>query len=161
MPLTMLYVSSQPLIKVGGGACMGHLPPHTASQILYTPLTTVFACCTGWPVKHGMFFWYSGKSDLPSAVYIKSCTVACTGKVTFTGVYIVPCNLIFSFPSSPLDNLPYSLNIITNDITSPYLFFHVIFFPKALKLPSSLQNTNVQLSQIWFFLDISDGSEWK
>ena len=46
------------------------------------------------------------------------------------------------FPSSQLDNLPYSLNIIhrTDDITTPYPFFHVIFSPKALKLPSPLHN---------------------
>ena len=45
------------------------------------------------------------------------------------------------FPKSPLDNLPYTLNIIEQMILIPLtLFFHVIFFPKALKLPSPLHN---------------------
>ena len=47
----------------------------------------------------------------------------------------VPC------PSSLLDNHPYSLNIIEQMILfPPILFFHVIFFPKALKFSYPLKN---------------------
>ena len=74
------------------------------------------------------------------------------------GVYKVPYDLIFfptpifrifisfliisvSFPSSPLENIPYSLNIIDQMILLPLiLFFHVIFFPKVLKYTFPVHN---------------------
>ena len=74
------------------------------------------------------------------------------------GEYKVPYNLIFFptpflifliffptisvlFPSSPLDNLPYSLNIIEQMILLPLTpFFHVIFSPEALKFPSPIHS---------------------
>ena len=74
------------------------------------------------------------------------------------GVYKVPCNLIFfptlvlnfliffpkisvPFSFSPLDNLPYSLNIIEQMILLPLTLFSTWFSSKKpLKLPSPLNN---------------------
>ena len=70
------------------------------------------------------------------------------GCINFPAIWysFPPSSLIFlpqisvPFPFSPLDNLPYSLIIIEQMITCPYHFFYVVFFPKALNLPSSLHN---------------------
>ena len=74
------------------------------------------------------------------------------------GIYKVPYNLIF-FPTRiilNLDFLPKNLRLLPHliffptssiswedDIASPFLFFHVIFYPTAIIFPSPLNNLKI------------------
>ena len=89
--------------------------------------------------------FFCGKRVHPHST---QCLVTRGYKVPYNLIFFPTPNILIFFPKmsipslfSPLYSLPSSLNIIRKMFPlSPFPFFHVIFFPKAMIFPSPLYN---------------------